>query len=133
MQVNTNGVVSFLQNVVQYTPDSFPLGNDRRMIAPFWADVDTTTNGTVWYRETTDFNLLREATDEVGRVFAVDFKFNPFRAEWMLIATWDRVPFYNAHGANVITNVSTVYIHQAIYKPKTLLNRKKYVFFVISR
>ncbi|XP_033646828.1 sushi domain-containing protein 2-like [Asterias rubens] len=104
LYVNTNGVVSFLQNVVQYTPDSFPLGNDRRMIAPFWADVDTTTNGTVWYRETTDFNLLREATDEVGRVFAVDFKFNPFRAEWMLIATWDRVPFYNAHGANVITN-----------------------------
>ncbi|XP_022099546.1 sushi domain-containing protein 2-like [Acanthaster planci] len=96
LYVNTNGVVSFLENVVQYTPDSFPLGNNRRIIAPYWADVDVTNGGHVWYRQTEDPTLLRRATDEVARVFAVDFRFNPFKAEWLLIVTWDRVAFYNS-------------------------------------
>ncbi|XP_038054969.1 sushi domain-containing protein 2-like [Patiria miniata] len=102
LYVNTNGVVSFLQNVVQYTPESFPLGNDRRIIAPYWADVDVTNGGHVWYRQTTnDTDLLKRATDEVARVFAVDFRFEPFVAEWLLIVTWDKVAFYNSRTGRV--------------------------------
>ncbi len=49
--VSTNGVISFLRAVSTYTPESFPLGSDRRLIAAFWGDVHTSRNGgRVYYR-----------------------------------------------------------------------------------
>jgi len=44
-------VISFLREVAQYTPSAFPLDGNRRVIAAFWGDVDTTRNsGRVYYR-----------------------------------------------------------------------------------
>nr|XP_022323654.1 protein mesh-like [Crassostrea virginica] len=91
LTVNTNGVISFLQTVSTYTPDPFPIANDARMIAPFWADINTLRGGTVWYRETTDIKLLDRATDEVRAYFP---KFLKFRASWLFVATWDHVAFF---------------------------------------
>ncbi|XP_022783564.1 sushi domain-containing protein 2-like [Stylophora pistillata] len=91
--VNTNGVISFLVEVSQYTPDSFPLGNDRRLVAPFWADVDTIAGGQVFYRETTDSQQLEQATTEVAATF-VDHR--KFRATWLFVATWYKVAFFGA-------------------------------------
>lgn len=93
--MNTNGVISFLQGVSTFTPDPFPIANDARMIAPFWADIDTTRGGTVWYRETTDAVLLDRATDEVRNNYPNFFR---FKASWVFIATWDRVAFYGCAG-----------------------------------
>ena len=53
IQVNTNGIISFLGEVFQYTPEPFPIGEDRRLIAPYWSDVDTTNGGIVYYGERT--------------------------------------------------------------------------------
>jgi len=61
MQVNNNGLLSFLQGVSQFTPEAFPLAGDRKLIAPFWADVDTRGIGTVWFRITTNSSLLARA------------------------------------------------------------------------
>lgn len=77
--MNTNGVISFLRPVGTYTPNPFPIANDARMIAPFWADIDTTRGGTVWYRETTNDTMLDRATDEVRAYFPDFFR---FRASW---------------------------------------------------
>lgn len=93
-QVNTNGVISFLISVSQYTPDRFPLRR-RRLVAPFWADVDTTVGGQVFYRESTDQSLLKQATADVTKVY-VNCK--TFRAAWLLVATWFEVGFYGAQG-----------------------------------
>ena len=41
---------------------------------------------------------LQEPTDEIMRVFAVDFAFRPFVAAWALVVTWHNVTFYNKHG-----------------------------------
>lgn len=92
-QVNTNGVVSFLVGVSQYTPAPFPLGDERRLISPFWGDVDTRNGGTVSYRESTDPVLLQRATNDVRRSFLAHQKFS---ATWIFIATWDRVAFFGA-------------------------------------
>ncbi|XP_048768421.2 protein mesh-like [Ostrea edulis] len=89
--VNTNGVITFLQSISTYTPNPFPIANNARMIAPFWADVDTTRGGTVWYRETTDDDLLNRASEEVRTYFP---QFYRFKASWLFVATWDRVSFY---------------------------------------
>ena len=81
--------------VSQYTPDAFPLGDNRRLLAPFWADVDTRNGGDVFYRETTDPNLLQQATNDVTATF-VDQR--TFKATWLLIATWYKVAFFGASG-----------------------------------
>ena len=44
---------------------SFPLGDGRRFIAPFWGDVDTRGTGTVWFGETSDETLLIRARNEI--------------------------------------------------------------------
>ena len=83
--------------VSQFTPDAFPLGNNRRLVAPFWADVDTRVAGQVFYRETVDPGLLQQATDDIRATF-VDHR--KFKATWLLIATWYNVAFYGASGEN---------------------------------
>ncbi|XP_073243989.1 sushi domain-containing protein 2-like [Porites lutea] len=95
LYVNTNGVVSFLVAVSQFTPDPFPLGDQRRLISPFWGDVDTRNGGVVSYRESTDTALLQRATKDIRRAFV---RHQKFTATWIFIATWDRVAFYGASG-----------------------------------
>ena len=92
MQVNNNGVISFQTAVSQFTPDSFPLLGDLELIAPYWADVDTRGTGTVWYRETTDLLLLDRAASDVQAAFISQGSFAP---TFLIIATWDRVGYFN--------------------------------------
>ncbi|XP_077984790.1 protein mesh-like [Glandiceps talaboti] len=91
--VNTNGVISFLTNVWHFQPAAFPLANDIRLVAPFWADVDTRNGGEVYYREITNPEdvLLERATMEIQDIFP-----EKFSAIWLLVATWDNVAFYGA-------------------------------------
>ncbi|XP_061189930.1 sushi domain-containing protein 2-like [Saccostrea echinata] len=89
--VSTNGAISFLTPVSQYTPDPFPLDGDRRLITPYWGDVDTRKGGQVWYRETTNSRILDRASNEIKTNFP---EFNRFHAAWVFIATWDKVAFY---------------------------------------
>ncbi|MBX2971971.1 MAG: T9SS type A sorting domain-containing protein [Flavobacteriales bacterium] len=50
--VNNNGNVSFVQSFGTYSSTGFP-NNTNRMVAPFWADVDTRNDGgEVWYKVT---------------------------------------------------------------------------------
>jgi hypothetical protein len=89
--VNTNGVISFLRQVSQYTPDPFPLGSDRRLIAPFWADVDTRKGGVVYYRETQDLAIRIRVSNEIRKYFVRQRKFS---AKWVIIVTWLNVARY---------------------------------------
>lgn len=50
--INNNGNVSFVQAFGTFSSTGFP-NNTNRMVAPFWADVDTRGNGgQVWYKVT---------------------------------------------------------------------------------
>ena len=95
--------------VSQFTPDAFPLGDNRSLVAPFWADVDTRIGGDVFYRETTDPNLLQQATDDVTATFVEQ---RNFKATWILIATWYRIAFFGASG-NYTSKVRKVF-HNSI-------------------
>ena len=103
-------MISFLVQVSQYTPASFPLGDSRRLVAPFWADVDTRNGGQVFYRETTDSQLLKRATNDVTATF-VDHR--KFKATWLFVATWYEVAFYGARN----------FTHKV--KPTTRIKRDK--------
>lgn len=92
-QVNTNGVISFLGTMSTYTPSAFPLASHKRLIAPYWTDIDTGNGGDIWYRETTNTTILQKASDDIHSVFPEQFN---FQASWMFIATWSDVAFFGA-------------------------------------
>ncbi|XP_064407749.1 sushi, nidogen and EGF-like domain-containing protein 1 [Halichondria panicea] len=83
--VNPNGVISFDAAVSTVTPQSFPLSG-LFLIAPYWADVDTNGTGTVYYRETRDNDVLRQARNDIMTFFS-----RRFLPIFVFIATWDRV------------------------------------------
>ena len=90
LQVNTDGALSFTTKS-QHTNQEFPVEGGK-MIAPFWADVDTTKIGNVTYRVTTNPELLRRANRDIARTF-LD---KTFSSSYLLIATWDHVGYYDA-------------------------------------
>ena len=93
LQVNTNGAISFIRQVSQFTPDPFPLDNNRRLIAPFWADVDTRRGGNVSYRESNDFSIRARVSDEIRRYFV---RQRAFFASWVFVATWSNVGHFGS-------------------------------------
>uniref|UniRef100_A0A3P9BQA7 Sushi, nidogen and EGF like domains 1 n=1 Tax=Maylandia zebra TaxID=106582 RepID=A0A3P9BQA7_9CICH len=101
LYVNNNGLVSFLREVSQFTPVAFPIAGDRRVVAPFWADVDNRRAGTVFYRESQDPVILRKASGDVRTYFS---EFPNFNATWVHISTWHQVTFF---GGNSQTPVNT--------------------------
>uniref|UniRef100_A0ACB8FAR7 Uncharacterized protein n=1 Tax=Sphaerodactylus townsendi TaxID=933632 RepID=A0ACB8FAR7_9SAUR len=102
--VNNNGIISFLREVSQFTPVAFPISNDRRVVAAFWADVDNRRAGKVYYRETRDQTVLEKATKDIWQYFP---EFPEFSAQWVFIATWNQVTFF---GGNSLSPVNTFQI-----------------------
>ena len=100
LQVNTNGVISFLVEVAQFSPDAFPLGDNRRLIAPFWTDVDTRENsGRVYWRETQDATILDRCSADVRDAFVDQTRFN---AIWALVVTWYNVTHFGGSQATPV-------------------------------
>ena len=89
--VNTNGAVSFGRAINQFTPTCGPMDDMSRMVAPFWADVDTRRGGDIYYRESNDPYLLELVSREVAAAFpqlwGVEIK-------WLFITTWLEVAYY---------------------------------------
>ncbi|XP_076872164.1 LOW QUALITY PROTEIN: sushi, nidogen and EGF-like domain-containing protein 1, partial [Brachyhypopomus gauderio] len=107
LQVNNNGLVSFLREVSQFTPVAFPIAGDRRVVAPFWADVDNRQAGEVFHRESNDPIILKRATEDIRRYFP---EFPSFRATWVLVATWHRVTFFGGSSTTPVNTFQVVLI-----------------------
>jgi len=93
IQVNNNGIISFMNVFSEHDPRLFPLQSfNIPVISPFWADADTSQDGSgaVFYRETTDFDLLQRVSTEIQ--FGLSMSFTPTH---LLIATWDAIGYYN--------------------------------------
>lgn len=105
LQVNNNGVVSFLREVSQFTPVAFPISGDRRVVAAFWADVDNRRGGDVFYKETEDLRILNRASRDVISYFP---DLSEFSATWVFIATWYRVTFYGGDASSPVSIISAI-------------------------
>jgi len=90
--VSTNGAISFTTQIPHYRTEQFPMNWNNKIIAPFWADVDTTGIGNVSYRMTTNADLLRRANNAIKRAFPII----KFSSHFLFIATWNRVGFYDS-------------------------------------
>jgi len=91
-QINDNGVISIDNRYNVRTPLSLPLNETNKIIAPYWADVDTRGSGQVFYRQTTDPSLLARASSEIRAAFSNSQNVTITN---LLIATWDRVGYYD--------------------------------------
>ncbi|XP_072769863.1 alpha-tectorin isoform X1 [Nerophis lumbriciformis] len=105
--VNNNGVISFNEQVSQFTPEAFPLSDSRSFIAPLWADVHNGIRGDVYYRESTRAEILERATQDVRRHFK---NVHNFAASWAFVATWHRVTFYGGSQTTPVNTFQTVLI-----------------------
>ena len=91
MQVNNNGIVSFDKPFASSSVKSLPLSGSDKIIAPYWADVDTRGTGKVYYRQATDPSLLARASSEIQKAFSLSRNFTIMN---LFIVTWDAVGFY---------------------------------------
>lgn len=84
--------LSHISGVSQFTPICGPL--DVPMVVPFWSDVDTRFfGGSVFYRESTNRDVLSKARTDVGHAFPNLAHVN---LGWIFVTTWDNVSFYGA-------------------------------------
>ena len=90
-QINDNGIISFVRHYNVRTPVSLPLSGTDKIIAPYWADVDTRGTGNIYYRQTTDPSLLARTTSEIRAAFP---DAQNVTIKHLLITTWDRVGYY---------------------------------------
>lgn len=101
LQVNNNGIISFLKEVSQFTPVAFPISKDRRVVAAFWADVDNRRAGEIYYRESTEQPILERASRDIAQYFP---EFPGFSAQWVFIATWYRVTFFGGSSFSPVSS-----------------------------
>jgi len=103
-QVSIDGAIFFGQGTTNnYVPNqrSFPLDNGRKFVAPFWADIDTTSTGDVWYRQSTDQTLLDRANTQIRNAFPLQPQFT---ANNLFIVTWDHVGYFDDNSDKVAIN-----------------------------
>ena len=107
LQINDNGVISFGSRYNPRTPLSFPLSGTDKVIAPYWADVDTRGSGDIYYRQTTDPSLLARATSEIRAVFSMS---QNVTITSLLIVTWNKVGYYYVK-SDKVGNLSLHQLH----------------------
>lgn len=80
-----------------YSPQTFPLSSPLPLVAPYWADVDTSGTGTVWYRQTVSKEALERAQYDVTRdpTLFPSLDLSDFTPTLVVIATWDHVGYFS--------------------------------------
>lgn len=98
----------------------FPL--DYPVIAPLYSNVDTTTAGAVFYRETQDAYSITKASDDIRKCFPN----HDFRPKSIFITTWSDVGYHpkesdktNTFQVAVISNGNDTYV-QFLYPENDL-------------
>lgn len=90
VQVNSNGLVSFNNEMPSFFNVPFPL--DYPALAAFYANIDLRGSGQVYYREARDQRTLAQADDLVSR-FYPRYR-GRFAAASVFVATWHQVGYY---------------------------------------
>ena len=104
-QVGDNGIISLNTSYNLYTPRLLPL-NHAGFIAPYWADVDISRTGEIYYRQTKSPILLARAAKHIQVAFPLSL--NVIITN-LLIVTWDAVGYYSS-GTNKVLKINNYYV-----------------------
>ena len=94
LQINADGVISFGGPAPSQAP-----GGGVALLAPFWADVDTSSSGSVFYRVSRDADLLGKLSSTINAGFS---SVSSVSLNWALLVTWSEVSA--AGGSNAIVS-----------------------------
>ena len=104
MYINTNGIVSF--NFFDFINDGtyydYP-NNLFTALTPFWSDIDTTSCGDIYYRETLNIQTLNRISIDIQNSLKINF-----RATWAFIVTFDRVCKYSSFSNSIVNSFQIV-------------------------
>ncbi|XP_051522636.1 uncharacterized protein LOC127422868 [Myxocyprinus asiaticus] len=89
--VNNNGHLTFDGPLSQPIPNSSVSQLKIDIVAPLWTNMDNHVNGTISFHQVTRGGLLIGASSHINQYFP---NLN-FTASFLLIATWDKVPYFN--------------------------------------
>nr|XP_054758707.1 uncharacterized protein LOC129264789 isoform X1 [Lytechinus pictus] len=94
LRVNDNGVIFFGQDEPNINA-SIPLVHVP-FIAPFWADVDISSDrGVIYYRNVSRVNSSDSAFERAeATVRTSSMELQNFQSSWMFIVTWESVSYY---------------------------------------
>ena len=90
LQVSTNGYFSMGQIPVDSSLTqlhNIPGPSSYSVVAPFAADIDTSSTGSVRYNESFSSTVMKEVSTYIRSKTGV-----PFYGTWMLVAEWNGVP-----------------------------------------
>ena len=90
IQINTNGIISLDDRFTDSSSEPLLLSDNDKIIAPFWADVDTRGIGDIFYRQTKDSIFLNRATGLIRAAFPAAKNVTD-----LFIATWDNVGYFS--------------------------------------
>ena len=87
LQISTNGVISFEEGFDSYNiiVTQFPKIASIPLIAPLWADFNFRDAGTIYYRETTDVNILDAVVEYIEDR---NKNYDEFRPTMAVVVTW---------------------------------------------
>ena len=85
-QVNVNGYITFANNIEEYEID---LPYTESILSIFHADYSTEDAGHIYYRQVTSFDFLQQISNDINQYYNT---YNAFRAEHVVIVTWENVP-----------------------------------------
>ena len=101
-QVSTNGVISFSSPFTSSRAIEFsrctPRGISHPVVAPLWADFDTTREGSLFYRSTSDSVALGQIMEKINNYSTEYSSYAPRSA---LVVTWDQVPLHEQPNSKV--------------------------------
>ena len=79
LYINNNGNITLTAPLSDYTPAKISADSDSPIIAPFWADVDTSGHGQVFYDLDQADGIMTITWDDVGYYQAATDKLNSFQ------------------------------------------------------
>ena len=112
LQVGSNGVISFQEGFSHHQPVLFPSGvSFAFLLAPFWSDIDLTTNGSIRYQIHDQLNsaLLLQVND-----FISNYTDSSFTGTWMLVVEWTEVVEHETSNPVIISPSITIYTQSLI-------------------
>ena len=96
LQVSSNGLISAREVYFQYVPSLFTREFSEfphAIIAPLWADFDSSVQGSIYYRVTNDSEVLDQIVDTISNL---NSDINSYAPKQALIATWEDIIPYNS-------------------------------------
>ena len=80
-----------------YSLDNFPGPSSYSVVAPFAADITTSSTGSVRYSESFSSTVMNEVSSHIRSETGADFY-----GTWMMVAEWNNVPLHDGSRVSLI-------------------------------